>query len=72
MFAAKVQEVRGDKSLSQLIRKPADSLFDQMQAEVSDALCACVRACLRVCVCVCTHRRMQTHTQTYLHHAIPP
>jgi hypothetical protein len=51
MFAAKVQEMRGDQSLSQLIRKPADSLFEQKQAEVSDvSVCVCVCARVRVCV----------------------
>ncbi len=66
IFAAKVQEVRGDQSLSQLIRKPADSLFDQMQAEVSDALCACVRSCVSACECVCAHTGACKHTRGHI------
>jgi len=37
-FAAKVQEVRGEQSLRQLIRPPNDFLFDQMQAEMGQML----------------------------------
>ena len=37
-FAAKTQEVRGTSSLTQLIRQPNDSLFDEMEAKMGDLM----------------------------------